>query len=183
MKKIIVISVLAFLFTFCSCTAQTQTDINEFLKILGTGNVLSAESADFRITKSDNNRYRYSYAVDDNTMLCLYSGKDGVIVQCTVTSLVRNSDFQSLCTEVTRAFTGLGSSESAKLVKSAFVSPVEQDDFKLLLIDSKVGYTFLINHISDELNTNEHPTLKRHINKEDISRPTIGTEETTIKHY
>ena len=106
-----------------------------------------------------------------------------MIVQCTVTSLVRNSDFQSLCSEVTRAFTGLGSSESAKLVKSAFVSPVEHDDFKLMLIDSKAGYTFLINHISDELNTNEYPTLKRYINKEDISRPTIGTDETTLKHY
>lgn len=183
MKKILAVSILIAALTLCSCTAQKETNINEFLKTLDMGNVLSAEESDFRITKSNEDRYRYSYAINNKTMLCLYSGTDGIIIQCTVTSLVNNSYFQSLCSEITRCFTGLNETESKKLVNSAFDSPVEINGFKLLLIDSQVGYTFLINHISDEINTNEHPTLKKHIEKEDVSRPTIGTEETTIKHY
>lgn len=176
MKKTIIPLCLFLLLTLSACRPQSGADVNEFLKILGTGNIISAEAESFRITK-ESERYRYSYAVNDSTMLCLYADKDGVIVQCTVTSFIKNSEYFNICAEITRTFTGRTADESRKLVKSAFDSPVVSDGYKLALIDSQAGFTFLVNHESDELNTNEYPTLKRHIDEKDISRPTAGRTE------
>lgn len=180
MKNLVCVLCVVLFLSLCACTPQNETDINEFLKILETGNIVSASAEDFRITK-DSERYRYSYVVNDKMMLCLYSDKNGVIIQCTVTSLVKDAEFSSACSEITRTFTGKSSKKSKELVKSAFYAPIISDGYKLVLIDSQTGFTFIINHESDELNTNEYPTLKRHIDEEDISRPTVSqTELSTI---
>jgi len=182
MKKIYACLITISMIFLCSCTFQKEEDINEFVNTLSSGEIQSVQAEDFRI-KNDGERYRYSYVLKNNIMLCLYADRNGVIVQCTVTAISDNSEFALVCNEVTRTFTGKSIEESTALVKKAFKNPLTSDGYKLTLIDSNVGLTYLINYESDEINTNEYPTLKKYIKKEDVTRPTIGEENSTPKTY
>lgn len=177
MKIFKMVSVLLVLTVLSSCVKSEEKDINEFLKIYNKN--LSSES--FSITY-DEDRYKYSYLAEKDLLICIYTDKDGVVVQCTVTSSKPQKSFYDACKSVARAFTGQTSDECSSLIETVkSEKKIQKNGNNLVLSDFNIGTVFLINKATDELNTNSNPTLKKHIDKKDISRPTLGKDETTKK--
>lgn len=180
MKLLRLAAVFTVLLLLCSCTSHDADDINEFLKRLNASPPLCAE--DFRITARDG-LYRYSHMENENTLICIYAAEDGAVTRCTVTELKNQPEFEKHCVRLTEAFTRLGSEESSMLVKRALdCGNARVEEFKLTLIDSDVGRTFLVCLLDDEINTNEHPTLKGPIDEDDISRPTDIVTQSKNNH-
>ncbi len=182
MKLLRFAAVLAAVLMLSSCISQQDADINIFTERLNSDRTFSLSTDGYR-TVSENERYRYSQMIDENTLLCVYTGHDGIVVQCTVTTLENDSIFRERCVAAAQSFMLSDTESAAKLTDSAFrKGSVISDGYKLTLIDSEVGITFLINLSDDELNTNENPTLKKHIDKEDITRPVLTAEKTDAQN-
>lgn len=176
MKLMRIAAVLAALILLTSCVSQSGQDINDFTESLNTlGSFILGTDA-YRITAEDE-RHRYAQMPDDDTLICIYTGSDGYVVQCTLTALKDDKSFRQRCADIAEVFIG---SNANKLTEKAFSDgSAEGSDCKLTLIDSDIGKTFLINRYDDELNTNGSPTLKKHINPEDVTRPTLGENNTS----
>lgn len=182
MKLMRFAAVLAALLTLSSCVGQKEADINIFTERLNSDKAFSLSADGYRIT-SENERYRYSQMADGNTIICIYTERDGIVVQCTLTTVKNDSIFRNRCAAAVRSFLLNDKESCSKLTDSAFRNgSVISDGYKLTVIDSEVGITFLINRSDDELNTNESPTLKKHIDKKDITRPTLGAEKTDAQN-
>lgn len=177
MKLMRIAAVFAAMLTLSACVSQKEADINIFTERLNSTEKFSLNADCYRIV-SENGRYKYSQMIDDNTLLCVYADSGGIVVQCTLTVLKSDSVFRKRCIAVIQSFLLNDEGSCSKLAESAFTNgSAISDGYKLTLIDSKVGTTFLVNRSDDELNTNESPTLKKHIDKNDITRPTLGREK------
>ena len=88
-----------------ACVGQKQLNADEFLKKYSLISEQSFDMGDITVTESANG-YKYSLLHND-IMICLFSGADGVITQCTVTSAdFEEAEFNSVCQKIIEAFTG-----------------------------------------------------------------------------
>lgn len=181
MKNFLIAVSLTAILLLSACTPQSECDVNEFLKALSTCSTISLSIDDLTAVR-DGKLVRYSHC-SDGILLCFYADSSGVIVRCTASALKRSqklvSDFSAVC----RTFTGIDSKKCLSLLESAEKNGRSfSDGYCLAAVDNQAGCTFILSHETDELNTNGYPTLKKHIRKEDISRPTIGKDEKTSNH-
>lgn len=171
MKKLLLIIQFAVIILLSSCTGQKEADIGIFTQRLNNSEAFGIEAEAYRIT-AEGERFKYSYLPDNNTLLCIYTDSDGIVVQCTLTVFKADSAFQKRCTALSDS---LLLTDCEKQVAAAFKNgSADYNGYKMTLIQSNIGQTFLINHTDDEINTNDSPTLKKHIEKDDITRPTLG---------
>lgn len=174
MKCFKILPVILALLLLSSCVSKSEKDINELLK--GFEGEISA--ADFRVTREDE-RYKYS-ALFGNSLMCVYTDKNGIAVQITISTEKPDKSFSGLCRNLICSFAGFSQSESDRLFTQLQKDKrIEKGKYNLVLSEFDFGTVFIINLRDDELNTNEHPTLKRPVEEEDISRPTMGTENNT----
>lgn len=176
MKSLKITVPLLIIVLLTACVNQKQLNIDEFLKKYNEISESELRSSMFDIS-ADNEQFIYS-RIENGVLLCLYSEKDGEIIQCTVTAK-RGSEksFNSLCLSITEAFTGLSAEESEKLFKSPGIS----GRYKLTINDYGIGKTMILNRADNELNTNDLPTLKRKVKEEDIARPTLSDTDNSTK--
>lgn len=173
MKKLRFIIPFVLIILLTSCIEQREADIGIFTDCLNSKGCLCIDTDSYKIT-SENGRYRYSYMPDSNTLLCVYTDNNGIVVQCSLTVLKADENFRKMCICLSDAFMY---ESSEKAVGKAFRNgSADIDGYRLALIDSSVGQTFLINHSDDEINTNENPTLKKHIDEKDVSRPILKSD-------
>lgn len=169
MKCFKILSVILALFLLSSCVSKSEKDINELLKNFEE----EISAADFRVTYEDE-RYKYS-ALLNNSLMCVYADKNGISVQITVSTEKPDNSFSVLCRNSICSFTGFSQSESNRLFTQLQKDKrIKKGKYNLVLSEFDFGTVFIINLRDDKLNTNEHPTLKRPVEEEDISRPTMG---------
>ncbi len=169
MKPLKIIFPLLIILLLPACVGQKQLNIDELLKKYNKITGSELKSTMFNVYKADEN-YVYK-RVENGTLLCLYSDKDGEIIQCTVTAKHNGSqDFDSICISIIEAFADMSAEESEKFLKN----PGESGKYKLIINDYQIGKTMILNRIDNKLNTNNLPTLKREVKEEDIARPTLS---------
>lgn len=179
MKNLILtIPVMILILMLTGCTEQKEADIVLFTERLNNSDSFCINQDEYKIT-AENGKFRYSYMPDSNTLLCIYTDKSGVVVQCSLTVLNTDSNFKKRCTSIADSLMLSGSENTQKAVGIAIKNgSAISGIYKLTFIDSRIGYTFLINLSDNEINTNENPTLKKSINSGEITRPTAGSENT-----
>lgn len=176
MRLIKFFSLILCLILLTSCTSNSKADVNILLSRFDES--LSFEA--FKITY-ENNRYKYSSMIDSNTLLCIYTDKDGIAVQCTLTCEKESKGFNKSCIKLTEAFTCLNEGESKKLLNDAIKDGrADNGEYNLVFERNKLGTVFIINNSDDALTTNENPTLKRHVDEDEISRPTLATGQSSV---
>lgn len=169
MKPLKIIFPLLIIMLLAACVGQKQLNIDELLKKYNSITESKLKSTMFNIHKTDDG-FVYK-RIENEVLLCLYSGNDGEIIQCTVTAKKDNKQaFDNICTSIIGAFADISAEESEKFFKN----PGESGKFKLIINDYKIGQTMILNRIDNELNTNDLPTLKREVKEEDIARPTLS---------
>ena len=168
MKPLKVLTAILAVIMLTGCVAQKQLDIYEILKKY---NAVSGEKLDsemFTVTLDED--YKYSY-VKNGILLCFYCGTDGVINQCTVTAKNNEkAEFESVCRSIIMCFTDYTEEKSIEFLKEHEIS----DSFNLIIVENELGKTMILNKTTNELNSNEYPTLKRTVDEKSISRPTLG---------
>lgn len=183
MKYLKIISLALILMLFSSCISTDDKNIHEFIKLLNTTEYLDLNYEDFALTKND--ELIYSYMTQEKSLLSLYSTSTGAITRCSVSSEKNTEDFLKLCIATITAFTNESVDECESAIDRSFaVGKSEISNSVLLTIKNDVGITFIVCHNTDDILSNQKPTLKRHIDEKDISRPTIGeNEKLTTKPY
>lgn len=169
MKPLKIIFPFLIIILLTACVGQKQLNADEFLKKYSLISEQSFDMGNMTVTESANG-YKYSLLHND-IMICLFSGADGVITQCTVTSAdFEEAEFNSVCQKIIGAFTGFSAERCAAFLKSGG----EEDEYHLVLNNNGLGKTMILNKVGSELNSNGMPTLKREVEDEDIARPTIS---------
>lgn len=175
MKPVKIITSFLIIIALTGCVGQQEKNIDEFLKKFNLIGNETLTSSMFDVTES-NDYYIYSLLHSQN-LICIYSGKDGVVLQCTVTSKSpTDSSFDELCINITACFTDYDKQKSADFYKNGG----DCDRYHLFINDYGIGKTMILNLKSNEINSNDYPTLKRPVDEKDIARPTLN-ESTTIK--
>jgi hypothetical protein len=178
MKHLKIISILIIILTFTSCVSQKDDNISEFINKLNTQYGKNYSESDFIIT--ENNRTTYSLMIDDNTLICLYADGNYIIIQATITT--DSADYttiQETVSEIMSVLCNCSKEESDKIsaqIKDTVKSEI--NGYRITYCNYNCGQTVIINRITDELNTNENPTLKDYINEDEISRPVLSESET-----
>ncbi len=184
-NSIIIILTSIFILLFCACENKSNYDLNEFLISFNKNGGYDFKAADFTVTKETD--YIYSVLTDNNTLLTLYANDNNEIIQCTVTTNKNeNKNYYKLCNEVLRTITKSSSEDSQKNInKVRTLKKAEYNGWLLTEIKSEIGTVFLINRQTNELNTNNLPTLKEDIEKNEITRQTAVkvTENNTSTEY
>ncbi len=181
-----VILTIIVVFTLSGCNNESNSDINEFLKIFNTYGEYGLNSSDFTVIENEEN-YVSSVLIDDEPLISLYADSNNEIVQCTVTTDKRNKEkYYKICKDVFSTLTGADEKDSDRTIKSLKITQQEKYDGWLITeIVNEIGSTFIVNRENNELNTNTLPTLKDFIKKEDITRQTAvkTTEKPNLTHY
>lgn len=169
MKPLKIIFPLLIIILLTACVGQKQLNADEFLKKYSLISEQPFSAENMTVTESANG-YKYSL-LHNGIMICLFSGADGVITQCTVTAAdFDETEFNSVCQKIIEAFTGFSAERCAEFLKSGG----DYDEFHLVLNNTGAGKTMILNKIGSELNSNGMPTLKREVEDEDIARPTLS---------
>ena len=169
MKPLKIIIPLLIIIFLTACVGQKQLNADEFLKKYSLISEQPFSAENMTVTESANG-YKYSL-LHNGIMICLFSGADGVITQCTVTSDGSNeADFEPVCLNIAEAFTGFSAERCAAFLKSGG----ENDEYHLVINNTGAGKTMILNKVGSELNSNGMPTLKREVEDEDIARPTLS---------
>lgn len=169
MKPLKIIFPLLIIIFLTACVGQKQLNADEFIKKYSLISGQTFDVGNMTVTDSANG-YKYSF-LHNGIMICLFSGADGVITQCTVTSAdFEEAEFNSVCQKIIEAFTGFSAERCAAFLKSVG----EEDEYHLVLNNNDSGKTMILNKVGSELNSNGMPTLKREVEDEDIARPTIS---------
>lgn len=176
MKCFRLLSVLLILVSLCSCVGQREMDLNELVKKINADEILLPPAEEFSVY-GENNEYRFSCMINSEMLLCVYSGNDGKIRQITLTGEKCGEACTKLRTELIKAFTDTDIQKSQKLLKKAVADGrYIYEIYNIAVIDCDIGETLLLNYAQDEINTNENPTLKRHVSEDDVSRPTAAAQ-------
>lgn len=174
MKKFIISAAIILPLLLGGCTADSECDINELLPLLNERGGYSLSTDKFTVTKGE--KYCYSAFINEHTLLCIYADENGVISRCTVTTdRGFSNSYMKLCGDAAAVICSSGEDIMQAVTKQG---RWKSNVWQAILLESEAGKTFLINRISDPMNTNGKPTLKREIRKEDISRPTAAAETT-----
>lgn len=169
MKPLKIIFPLLIIILLTACVGQKQLNADEFLKKYSLISEQPFSAENMTVTESANG-YKYSL-LHNGIMICLFSGADGVITQCTVTAAdFDETEFNSVCQKIIEAFTGFSAERCAEFLKSGG----DYDEFHLVLNNTGAGKTMILNKVGSELNSNGMPTLKREVEDEDIARPTLS---------
>lgn len=177
MKPLKIMLSILIILCLTSCVEQKQLNIDEMLKKYNTVSASELNSSMFSVSKSDG-LFVYKLA-GSGVLLCFYAENDGEIIQCSVTAKSDNTEvFEKTCIDVTETFADLPQEKARELFEKGGV----YGKFKLTVIDSGIGKTMILNHVGNELNTNDLPTLKREINEEDIARPTLSDTDNTANN-
>lgn len=169
MKPLKIIFPLLIIILLTACVGQKQLNADEFLKKYSLISEQSFDTGDMIVTESANG-YKYSF-LHNGIMICLFSGADGVITQCTVTAAdFDETGFNSVCQKIIEAFTGFSAERCAAFLKSGG----ENDEYHLVINNTGAGKTMILNKVGSKLNSNGMPTLKREVENEDIARPTLS---------
>lgn len=174
--KLALIPILILMLT--SCVSNDEKNIHEFIKLINSQGQAELTAEDFKITKD--NGLQYSYMADENTLITLYSDESGGIFQCSVTSDGKSNLNRQWYTTLTKCLSGLSEAECENAIEAAQSSG--QSTLGIYLItyrNYKIGNTLIINRKDAVLNTNNEPTLKDHIENDDISRPTLSDNDIT----
>lgn len=175
MKSLKIILPLLLIITFVGCVDQKATNINEFLKIYNSISSSELENSSFTVIKKGD---EYVHCIiQDKMLISLFTKKDGIIRQCTVTAKKEISDyeFSELCNNIIKSFTGFSTDESAQYFKKCG----DKDGFRLIINDYDIGRTMIINRVDNEINSNGLPTLKRKVKEDDINRPVLPTDKSS----
>ena len=177
MKTVKISVCILCILLLCSCTGRSEKGIYELTYLLNQNGDFNICAEDYRVTR-ENDMYKYCVPVNEG-LLCVYTDRNGIAVQCTLTVVKENNLFRKNCISLSEALTGCNTDECDRLVKLAFAEGrTDNGQYNFVLISNTVGTTFLVNRSDCEINTNGLPTLKREIRKEDISRPTAEVEKT-----
>ena len=183
MKYIKSIGIVIMLVFLTSCMSTDQKNIHELIKSVNESDNMSLKFEDFTLTQGE--ELTYSYLTDGNSLISLYSSSTGDIIRCSVTGEKKNEEFLTTCKAIVSAFTGEPEEDSETAIRRAIAAGrSEFYRYVLLCVKSDAGISIIACHSGDEFLTNQSPTLKRHIDNDDISRPTIGKDDkTTLTIY
>ena len=171
MKIFKTICVLLCLCMLCSCTEQREMNIEEYISKINAENEILPSAEKFTVYRN-NEKYRYSAVLSQHLMLNIASGTDGEITEITLVTDRPDKRYSELRPVLLSAFTDKGIEECTQLISDAENKvKLSFGMYNIAVIDCGSAETFLINYADDELNTNECPTLKRHVDQIDISRP------------
>lgn len=179
MKYISLLCVFLCTVFLCSCTVQREMNTEEFIKKVNAGEEILPPAESFKAYR-DGEYLRYSRVMEKHLMLNLYSQSDGKIQRITLVTDKPDEEYRKLRPLLLSAFTDKSVNECKKLIAEAEKSVnIFFDIYCISVINCDIGETFLISRSADEINTNEYPTLKKHIDDRDISRPTAGNDNTS----
>ncbi len=171
MKPIIFVCTILFILTLTACSSQSKIDINRYLDEIYFSDSSDLSIDDFLLT-SKGDEYVYK-AVKNGALLSVFCNSKGEITQIVITTQKRSEFYDRLCIASIKAFAGSSQAEN-EYKKAVATGEAYTGDFKVTFSDYQIGQTIIINQKSDEINTNNNPTLKRYINEKDISRPTLS---------
>ena len=177
MKFLKSLCLIICLVMLCSCVSQREMNIGEFIKKVNSEAEILPSSDTFDVYR-DGELYRYSKLLNEHLLLCIYSDTDGTAARITLTSEKPDRQYADLRPVLLSAFTGKTADECKKIISEAENAVnISKDIYTIAIIKVGEAETFLISYSDDIINANGCPTLKRHINEKDISRPTIGTQK------
>ena len=154
-------------------------NIDEYIAKVNAESELLPSSDSFAIYR-DGEKYRYTSVLSQHLMLSIVSGDDGEITEITLVTDRPDRQYSELRPVLLSSFTSKSTDECSKLISDAKDKvKLSFGIYNIAVIDCGGAETFLINFADDELNTNECPTLKRHVDKNDISRPTDNNAHTS----
>ncbi|MBQ7549417.1 MAG: hypothetical protein IJT03_06910 [Clostridia bacterium] len=173
MRYLKIITVLAALLTLASCAVEGGSSVSELLEAVNDeyGRAYSEDS----FTLSRSTELVYSAVPEAGTMIRLYADTNYVVFRAVITTVKNLKYAETACAEFTSALTGEAYADSVKAVKTAEKdgsSPI--GDRIIIFVDVAGSKTFIICGESDVINTSDKPTLKRFVDDEDVSRPTVG---------
>lgn len=179
MKYVKSLCIFLCLILLSSCVGQRELDVNEFIKKANASVEILPSAENFNIYREDK-AYRHSAMINENMILNFYSLSDGKIQRITLTTDAPDKEYDKLCSVLLETMCDLTVQEAEKILSNAENSVnVKFGIYCIAIIKSDIGETFLISYADDEINSNNCPTLKKHINDEDVTRPTAAVEEKT----
>lgn len=164
---------LVLLLILPSCAVEGGSSVSELLKAVNAeyGRAYSEDS----FTLSRNTELVYSAVPEAGTMIRLYADDNFVVFRAVITTVKNLKYAETACAEFTSALSGEAYADCFRAVKSAEKdgsSPI--GDRVLIFVDAAGSKTFISCKESDVINTSDKPTLKRYVDDEDVSRPTVG---------
>lgn len=156
----IMLLILIIVSTLNSCKSESKKDLNEFINELNSAYGCNLKQDDFFIEKKENPIYHTMSG--ENSLLSLYSNKNGEIIQCTLSSF--GTKFENnyiFMTAVGVILTNSSKNSIETMLKNAVNTGKDsKNGWTAIFVENDVGTTFIINQTTNEINNNLLPTIK-----------------------
>lgn len=152
--------VLMIVFIFSSCHSESKKNINELINDLNSSYGYKLNIDNFFTEEKES--IVYHYMADKNSLLSLYSNKNGEIIQCTLSSFdQKNKKNYELLTDIGTILTNESKETFETILRnSAKTGKYSQNGWTAIYINNNIGSTYIINRTTDELNHNGLPIIK-----------------------